>query len=140
VLPADRIEEFLRVASVSGFRVIAAEQGRWPKTIHSGMDTKVDILPEGERPGSKTNPAPTSIPHPSTMGADESTLKYIELPALIELKIAAGRGRDEADVIELMRLNIDQSTKIRQHLTAAHPNYVVKFDQLLERTKTEESD
>src|SRR5262249_49503815 len=31
VLPADRIEEFVRAAAVSGFEVLAQPEGRWPK-------------------------------------------------------------------------------------------------------------
>ena len=94
VLPADRIDEFLRVASVSGFQVIPMQSGRWPKAIHKETDTKVDILPEGERPGTKSNPAPTTIPHPSKIGGKNTKLRYVPLPFLIELKLAAGRGRD----------------------------------------------
>jgi hypothetical protein len=34
VLPADRVDEFLRVASVSGFDVLPRAAGRWPKVMH----------------------------------------------------------------------------------------------------------
>src|SRR6266480_3195770 len=34
VLPADRIDEFLRVAAVSGFEVLPQPTGRWPKVMH----------------------------------------------------------------------------------------------------------
>src|SRR5687767_10326789 len=46
VLPADRIDEFLRVASVSGFEVLPQPPGRWPKVMHKETSIKVDILPE----------------------------------------------------------------------------------------------
>lgn len=61
-----------------------------------------------------------------------------ELPALIELKIAAGRGHEEADVIQLMRVNIHESDTLRKHLVDTHPAYTLKFDHLLERAKAEE--
>ena len=51
--------------------------------------------------GRPSRPAPTTIPHPKAMGAVRGTLKYMSLPALVELKLAAGRLRDEADVLEL---------------------------------------
>jgi len=140
VLPADRIGEFLRVASVSGFSVISSQLGRWPKAIHKDTDIKVDILPEGERPGTKSNPAPTTIPHPSAMGASGPTLKYVRLPALIELKLAAGRGRDEADVIELVRSNPEQVDSIRVHLVNAHADYVIGFDRLVERAAEQDDE
>ena len=57
------------------------------------------------------------------MGAVRGVLKYISLPSLIELKLAAGRLRDEADVVELARENQDRMDEIRQHLAAVHPQY-----------------
>ncbi|MBY0522621.1 MAG: hypothetical protein K2R98_04460 [Gemmataceae bacterium] len=137
-LPMDRIEEFLRVASVAGFEVLPLQEGRWPKMIHKETDVKVDILPEGARPGTTSKPAPTTIPHPALMGAQSGTLRYIALPRLIELKIAAGRGRDDGDVIELMRAVPEQADAIRQHLTSVHADYVMKFDELVERAREQQ--
>src|SRR5262245_60897121 len=46
-LPADRIEEFQKLAAVSGFEILPQKPGRWPKVRHKDSDVKVDILPEG---------------------------------------------------------------------------------------------
>src|SRR5438270_8961180 len=51
VLPADRIDEFLRAAAVSGFDGPPQSPGRWPKLLHRETRIKVDILPQGQRPG-----------------------------------------------------------------------------------------
>jgi hypothetical protein len=138
VLAADRIEEFLQVAAVSGFEVLPQPEGRWPKVRHKDTDVKVDILPEGGRPGTASRPAPTTIRHPAELGAQGPVLRYITLPALVELKIAAGRARDEADVIELIRVNGDQIDDIRQHLAAVHADYVAAFDRLVERAREQQ--
>jgi len=135
VLPADRVEEFLRVAVVSGFHILPQPEGRWPKVRHKETGVKVDILPEGGRPGTASRPAPTVIAHPTSLGAKGVQLGYILLPSLIELKLAAGRGRDESDVIELVRTNLDQVEAIRAHLATAHPDYVAAFDRLVERAR-----
>jgi hypothetical protein len=135
VLPADRVEEFLRVASVAGFAVLPQPEGRWPKVRHKDTGVKVDILPEGARPGTEDDLAPTTIRHPATMGAAGSTLRYISLPALIELKLAAGRIGDEHDVVELVRSNPERIDDIRQHLSTIHPDYVAEFDQLVARAR-----
>jgi hypothetical protein len=113
VLAADRVDEFLRAAAMSGFDRLPQLPGRWPKLIHRETGIKVDIRPEGERPGTASNPAPTTLPHPSALGASGAALRYITLPALVELKLAAGRARDESDVIELMRANPDQADAVR---------------------------
>ena len=135
VLPADRIDEFLRVASVSGFEVLPQQSGGWPKVQHKQTHIKVDILPEGGRPGTAKKPAPTTIPHPRQLGACGNTLHYVSLPTLVELKFAAGRMADLHDVVELIRSNSSQISEIRQHLGKVHADYVKAFDTLLEEAR-----
>src|SRR5678816_2960406 len=64
VLGADRVDDFIRAASVAGFDVLPRRPGRWPKLMHKDTGVQVDILPEGERPGTVAKPAPTALPHP----------------------------------------------------------------------------
>jgi hypothetical protein len=106
--------------------------------IHKETGIKVDILPEGGRPGTKERPAPTTIPHPAQMGAAPGDLTYIAFPSLIELKIAAGRARDEADVVELIRANPNRVEEVRQHLLRVHRDYVTAFDHWVERARTQQ--
>jgi hypothetical protein len=131
VLPSDRVEEFQRTASVTGFDVLAPPAGRWPKLVHRETTIQVDILPEGGRPGTPARPAPTTIGHPRTMGAARGALHYMALPSLIELKLAAGRLRDEADVLELARENREQLKSVRAHLASVHEQYARRFDELV---------
>jgi hypothetical protein len=138
VLPADRVEEFLRIASLSGFEVLPRRVGRWPKVMHKDTSVQVDILPEGERPGTASRPAPTPLPHPSAIGASGPRLRYITLPALIQLKLAAGRARDDADVVELIRANPAEADAIRSHLATIHPDYVAAFDRLVQRAREQQ--
>jgi hypothetical protein len=133
LVAADQVESFLRTAAVAGFDVLPARTGRWPKLTHKETGIGVDLLPESERPGMPSRPAPTALPHPARVGATGTMLHYITLPALIELKLAAGRARDEADVIELLRANLDQLVAIREHLQAVHPSYATEFDRLVSR-------
>jgi hypothetical protein len=135
VLPAERVQDFLQAASVSGFELLPHSPGRWPKVRHKETDIKVDVLPEGGRPGTAAKPAPTTIPHPAALGAAGPALRYARLPALIELKLAAGRIGDEHDVVELIRVNPQEVEAIRQHLAAVHADYVLAFDRLLERAR-----
>jgi hypothetical protein len=135
IVPAVKVDELLRVAAVSGFDVLKTPAGRWPKLIHKATGVQVDLLPEGERPGTPAHPAPTTLPHPSTIGATEGRLSYITLPGLVGLKLAAGRARDEADVVELLRANPDQVGVVRQHLAGVHAQYVTTFDALLQRAR-----
>jgi len=128
-LPATRIDEFLQVASVSGFSLVPRRPGRWPKLLHKETGVKVDILPEGAQPGTASKPGPTTIPSPRAMGARGSTLGYMNLNSLVELKIAAGRDKDRADVVVLLQANEERIDAIRQHLGKVPPAYVTTFDE-----------
>jgi hypothetical protein len=137
LLPAERVEEFLRVASVAGFEVLSQAEGIWPKLRHKETGTSVDILPEGGRPGTASRPAPTTIASPLAMGAVTGLLHYLPLPYLIELKLAAGRARDESDIVELLRVNADHVDVLREHLAGVHADYVQALDRLVERARTQ---
>jgi hypothetical protein len=130
-LPKDRVADFLQAASVAGFDILEPPADRWPKLRHRETGIDVDILPEGGRPGTAQRQAPTTIPHPAAMGAVKGLLRYMSLQSLVELKLAAGRLRDEADVVELIRENREQIDAIRAHLTSVHPAYAVRFDELV---------
>jgi hypothetical protein len=140
VLPEARVHELVDAAVVSGFEKLPRPPGRWPKLQHQETAIQVDILPEGARPGTASRPAPTTIPHPSRMGAKGSKLCYIDLPSLIELKLGAGRARDESDVVELVRVNPKQLDAIRQHLAAVSEDYTRAFDQLVQRAREQGDD
>jgi hypothetical protein len=130
-LPQANIDEFLKAASLSGFEQLRQRKGRWPKLVHRETGVEVDILPEGGRPGTGSRPAPTTIPHPNLMGATRGILKYISYLSLIELKLAAGRLRDEADVVELTRENLHRVDEVRRHLATVHSQYAARFEELL---------
>jgi hypothetical protein len=137
VLPATKVGEVLQAASVSGFQVLPVPSGRWPKLLHRETGVDVDILPEGQRPGTASRPAPTTIPHPRIIGASGTILTYVHLAPLIELKLAAGRSQDHADVVRLVQANPDQVEAIRQHLEHVHANYVTEFDRLAQQARDE---
>jgi hypothetical protein len=139
-LPASRIDEFMKVASLTGFEILPQQQGRWPKLRHKDTGMQVDILPEGARPGTATNLAPTTIPSPGAMGATAYKVSYIRLESLIELKIAAGREKDLADVVALVKTNPDRIDSIRQHLSGVHPHYVDIFEQRVQSAREQAED
>jgi len=138
VLAADQVDAFLRTAAVAGFDVLPMRSGRWPKLLHKETGIVVDLLPEGQRPGTQSHPAPTLLPHPSRIGAGGAELRYITLPALVELKLAAGRAKDDADVIELIRANPGDHETIRAHLRNVHADYLRAFGGLVARAREQE--
>jgi hypothetical protein len=81
-----------------------------------------------------------TLPRPSALGAIPGRLRYITLPGLIQLKRAAGRARDESDVVELIRVNQAGIDAIRQHLSTIHPAYVTSFDRLVDRAREQQDE
>ena len=138
VVGAEQVDELIRAASVAGFEVLTTQPGRWPKLLHKETQIVVDLLPEGQRPGTTSHPAPTTLPHPSRLGASGNALRYITLPGLIELKLGAGRAKDESDVVELIIANPGQIPTIRAHLGTVHSSYVAAFDRLVERANEQQ--
>ena len=133
LLAASDVDPILRAAAVGGFDVLQQPVGRWPKLVHQETGIRVDILPAGQRPGTPARPAPTILPDPSSAGASGAMLRYMTLPSLIELKLAAGRARDEGDVVELIRANPGSIDAVRKHLEAVHADYLNAFDALVKR-------
>jgi len=100
----------------------------------------VDILPEGERPGTSAKPAPTVIPAPARLGAQGAALRYVHLHGLFELKLAAGRARDEADMVEMLRANPGCREEVLRHLASVHADYVQAFERLWRRAAEQGED
>lgn len=69
---------------------------------------RIEFLVSGQFPGDG-KPKPVAFPDPTQVAIEKDGIKYLALPALIELKLASGmsnpaRLRDLADVMELVRL------------------------------------
>jgi hypothetical protein len=68
---------------------------------------RIEFLVTGDYPGDG-KPKPVAFPDPATVRFAHGGIQYVDLPALVELKLAsgmtsAGRLRDLADVQELIR-------------------------------------
>jgi hypothetical protein len=64
----------------------------------------VDILTTGMFPGNG-EPGPVAFPDPEAVRQTIEAIQVIDLPTLIQLKLAARRYQDFADVVELIRQN-----------------------------------
>lgn len=80
---------------------------RGMRDVENNVD--VDVLLTGGYPGDG-KPKPVRFPDPARVAVDVGGTEVIELPVLIELKLASGmtapdRPRDFDDVIQLIRAN-----------------------------------
>jgi hypothetical protein len=68
-----------------------------------------DILIAGGFPGSG-DPGPIAYPDPADVSVTIDDLRVVDLQTLVQLKLAAGRYQDLADVVSLIRANgLDES-------------------------------
>ena len=137
VIPRDSIEALRETAPLCGFNFLTPPAGRWPKLQHRETNIEVDFLPEASFPGTPNHPAPIPIGHPSRYEAELDSLRFISLNGLIELKLGAGRAKDVADIIELIKYNPQQLTSVSEYLTALHPDYARRFELLIQQARDE---
>lgn len=89
-----------------GFAAIA--QGARRAFQHADTGVVVDFFLSGEFPGDG-KPKPVAFPDPATVAVDFEGINFVDLPTLINLKLASGmtrpdRLRDLADMQDLVRV------------------------------------
>jgi hypothetical protein len=130
LLTVDGLAEFER-------RFVPKHYDRVPRRPHRFTDRKnqviVDALVTGLYPGSG-KPGPIAYPDPAVVGTAMEGLQVIELAMLIELKLAAHRYQDFADVVSLIRVHqLDESFADR-----LHPSVRSDYIECLEENRREE--
>jgi len=87
----------------------AAVAGRSRRFVDPATNISFDILVTGGFPGSG-EAGPIAYPDPAQVSQLIDDLRVVDLPTLIQLKLAAARYQDFADVVNLIRENqLDES-------------------------------
>lgn len=105
LVTAEGIERIHQELEGPGYRP-AFPDSRQLRDTESGV--RVEFLVTGQFPGDG-QPKPVAFPDPARVAIEKDGIKYLSLPALIELKLASGmtnpaRLKDLADVMELVKL------------------------------------
>jgi hypothetical protein len=123
------VDVLLTTDGLAAFRekFLAKSYNQAPRRPRRFVDLKsgviIDILVAGRFPGSGA-PGPVVFPEPSAVAQEIEGIRYVNLPTLIDLKLAACRWRDFADVVELIRFNeLDESFLPRLHVST-QPNFI----------------
>jgi hypothetical protein len=89
--------------------------GRSRRFVDRSNAVTLDILVTGMYPGSG-KPGPIAYPDPAAVRERIENIEVVNLPTLIELKLAARRYQDFADVVSLIRAHqLDESFADRLH-------------------------
>jgi hypothetical protein len=97
----------------------------------------VDVLLTGLPPGFRTD-APFRFPDPEAVRKEIRGISYVKLATLIELKLAARRFRDFADVVAMIRArHLKESFAKRLH-SAVRRDYLECLDEAREEKRRED--
>jgi hypothetical protein len=125
LLTADGLLAFRRLVAAGEFEPVAGRPRRF-RDPQTGVT--FDILVSGQFPGSGA-PGPVAFPDPSAVAQEVDRLRVVNLPTLIELKLAARRYQDFADVVSLIRENgLDESFAGQLHATV-RGDYLLCLDE-----------
>jgi hypothetical protein len=135
----DDVDVLLTEEGFAQFRrlYVPKTYGKVPKRSKRFLDptngVTFDILVTGLFPGTG-KPGPISYPDPAAVSETIENIRVVGLPTLIQLKLAAGRHQDYADVVNLIRVHdLDESFQARLH-PAVQRDYI----ECLEEKRREE--
>ena len=102
-------------------------------------DVRVDVLVTGLFPGTG-KPGPVAFPDPVRVSETIANVRVLDLPTLVQLKLAARRYRDFGDVVELIRFNqLDESFAERLH-PSVRGDYIECLEEKRREDEYEELD
>jgi hypothetical protein len=108
-------------------------EGRPRRFVDRKNSVTIDILVTGRYPGTG-KPGPIAFPDPADVAESIEAHSVVNLATLVQLKLAARRWRDFADVVELIRFNnLDES-----YLEKLHPAVHRDFIECLEEKRRED--
>ena len=114
LLTRQGLEEFRRLFVPKNYDPVPERPRRFVDKMNR---VTVDILVTGLFPG-KGRPGPIAFPDPMDVREQVGKIHYINLPTLIQLKLAARRHQDFADVVNLIAAHhFDESFADRLHPT-----------------------
>ena len=130
LLTAEGFAAFRKIAAAGEFDAVPGRPRRFSDRT---TGASFDVLVSGHFPGSG-DPGPISFPDPASVSQRMDDLEVVNLPTLVQLKLAARRYQDFADVVNLIRANnLDEDFK-----TALHPAVHADYIECLEEKRRED--
>ncbi len=110
-----RPESLSIIRSLAAQGVFRADPARGRRFFEPVTGVRFDVLVTGSFPGSG-DAGPIAFPDPSAASEVLDDLRVVDLRTLVELKLAAHRYQDFADVVSLIRANsLDEAFADRLH-------------------------
>ena len=107
--------------------------GRARRFVDRTTGVTFDVLVTGNYPG-RGDPGPIAYPDPAAVAQIIENRPVLNLPTLVQLKLAAHRHKDFGDVVELIGVNkLDE-----RFLEAIHPSVHSDYIECLEEKRRED--
>jgi hypothetical protein len=130
LLSADGFDEFCERFVPKNYERVPRRPRRFVDRVNGVM---IDFLVTGKFPGSG-QPGPIVYPDPAEVSETIDKKQVVNLPTLVQLKLAARRYQDFADVVALIRFNeLDESFQAQ-----LHPSVRRDFIECLEEKRRED--
>ncbi len=130
LLTAEGLAEFRRRFVPKNYDTVPKRSRRF---VDHTNEVTIDFLVTNMFPGSG-KPGPIAYPDPLAVSEIIDDIRVLDLPTLIQLKLAAQRYQDFADVVNLIRANnLDESFLEKLH-ASVHSDYI----ECLEEKRREE--
>jgi len=130
LLSAEGFSALRRFAAAGEFQ---PDPARLRRFIDQTTGVRFDVLITGQFPGSGL-PGPIAFPDPRGVSLRMDDLSVVDLPTLVQLKLAARRYQDFADVVNLVRANqLDERFQDK-----LHPSVRADYIECLEERRRED--
>jgi hypothetical protein len=130
LVTAEGLDEFRRLFVPKNYDVVPRRPRRF---IDKANGIGLDFLVTGLHPG-RGGPMPITFPDPAAVRQQIGDIDYIDLQTLIQLKLAARRYQDFADVVKL----IDAHHLDESYLERLHPFVRQDFIECLEEKRRDD--
>lgn len=130
LLNREGFDRFRQELLGTAFDPVAARPRRF---VDKKNGVTVDVLVTGRFPGSGA-PGPIGFPEPEAAGQEIGKIRFLTLPQLIQLKLAARRHSDFGDVVFLIRVH-ELGEAFADQL---HPSVRSDFIECLEEKRRED--
>ena len=120
LMTQDGFDEFLRLFVPKHYAPIPKRPRRFIDEVNK---VTVDFLVTGHFPGSG-KPGPISYPDPADVSQTIEKIQVVNLPNLVQLKLAARRYQDFADVVNLIRFNNLDETFLGNLHSSLHGDFI----------------
>lgn len=130
LLTAASLDKFQRLFVPKDYKRLPRRPRRFKDPVNG---VTLDIVIAGHFPGTG-QPGPIAFPDPVAVGKKIEGVRFVDLPTLIQLKLAAHRYYDFGDVVNLIRVHkLDEA-----FLTNLHPSLHRDFIECLEEKRRED--